>query len=641
MKLEAAQQLIKELIATGATHRDYKTVTDLATKLKILITGKGMVGLLKRYSSRETVEQFAQRVALTTAITPAVANSVKNPFNKVGRNDRIKKSITLNNNRGKEKQVEEMLAAFYGSKAEKNTGLDYWLKTRFLNLSFSDPNAWVAIEWKAPESAAEVVFPTPFEITAREAVNFKIVNGVTKWLLAKQEIVFIEKKGDILTEKDGLKYTLYDQDFTIVHTQVDAEYVKQFDLLPGQEYLTTEDNKTWLTEWFEPKVGFVPAFRVGYLTDESTNDRTFVNPFNAGMCFFDKSIKANSEFDLSMTLHAFPQKLQYVNKCNGVSKAKRCDNGYDAAGQVCAKCEGTGFAIHKSAQDAIYLKMPDLEEGKQVPNLDSMLVYKHPPIELLTFQNNYIQQISTDVHQAVFNSTALVRKTTATSNSNEPTKTATEIDTNMQGYYDAIEPYTEKQSSVYRIVALIACIIAGADPKEVEIEHTFPADPKLKNSDILLSELKAANESGAPSFLKDAINNDLADINFSGDKWGKLKYDVKKRFSPFRGKSEEQINMLLISNYVSLRDKVLYANFESIFQQLELENGSAFYVTQNIKKQSELLEAKISEFILKIKEEENAVTADLFRNILTPASGEGGSNNGDGNPGDEEEVETV
>ena len=57
-------------------------------------------------------------------------------------------------------------------------------------------------------------------------------------------------------------------------------------------------------------------------------------------------VKANSELDLTMALHTFPQKIQYVSKC----KDLQCRDGktVDGAG-VCPSCHGSGYEIITSA----------------------------------------------------------------------------------------------------------------------------------------------------------------------------------------------------------------------------------------------------------------------------------------------------
>ena len=84
--------------------------------------------------------------------------------------------------------------------------------------------------------------------------------------------------------------------------------------------------------------------------------------------------------------------------------------------------------------------------------------------------------------------------------------------------------------------------------------------------------MKTANESEAPSYFRDAILEEIATQVFEGDELGKLKHYVRHRFFPFAGKTEKDIQFLMASPYVSNFTKVLYANFEAIFTDIEKAN---------------------------------------------------------------------
>lgn len=633
MDLLDATTLAKTLAKSGERHQDYDRVVKLADEYMTLITGEEMDRLLMQFIQRESKEMFDQRKRLTQAITPAVASSIMKPFYKVSRNDKVRKRFDFKSP-DKNKSIEEMIKGFYGSKKRKTRGLDYWLKTRFVELSFHDPNAWIVTEWDAPE-ANEIPSPHPFEVTSKEAVNFKFYNEELKWLFVKLEIEFEKLNDKDEVEKvRGTKWTLYDEDFTVVVCQVCPKKMKQDGrvLRPGEELLEWDDNH-YLLSVYEPKLGFVAAFRVGYNRDGYTKGRTFVNPFQPAMPFFRKSIKTVSEFDLTMTLHAFPQKLQYVEKCTGVSREKTCHSGYvNGTSQTCEACKGTGYKIHTTAQDAILLPMPGDKE-EMIP-LNDILVYKSPDISLIKFQDEYTKGLKLEAHLAVFNSQIFVNPDV------QVAKTATEVDANMQGVYDTLEPYTEKYSEVYKeLVYTFAYLAAVPKPEDGENIHQFPGDPKLKTTGVLLNELKLVNDSGAPSFMRDNISNDLAEIIYAGDELGYLKYDTKHKFFPFNGKTPDEIAMLMSSQFVSKFTKVFYSNFEAIFTDIALENPG-FWTMKSYSKQWTIVQAKVNEYM-----EELGGNEPLYINFGDEQNPgiEGGNppddenpDKGDGNPGEDD-----
>lgn len=600
MLREDAIKLANKLRKTREKHKDYDRVVKLADDYMALITGEGIDRMLFQFVQREDATMFEQRVKFTQATTPAIASSIMKPFYKVSRNDKVKIRIDFKDPE-KNKAIQDMLMRFYGAKRSKNKGLRHWLSTRFVELTFTDPNAWVVNQWDKPlpDKTPE---PKPFEITARQAFNFSMINGELYWLFACLEDTYTVQDNDYGSKQvPGEKLVLYDQDFTIVTRIVDKDGLA----LEGwvetpDEYIFEESGKWYMQSIYEPKIGFVAAFRVGYDRDAFTLGRTCVNPFHPAMAFFKKSIKTVSELDLTMMLHVFPQKIQYVQKCMGESKVKTCHGGYvNGTADKCTACAGKGYKIHTTAQDAILLPMP--EDKEDMIDLEKVLVYKTPPIELIRFMDEYTKSLKHEAHLAVFNSQIFTNPTVA--------KTATEIDDNMQSIYDTLEPFTEKVSEVHKEeVYIFAHLVAVSEPDNSDNEnvHQYPGDLKLKTTTILLNELKLVNDSGAPSFMRDAIGNDLAEIIYVGDEIGLLKYTTKHRFFPFNGKGPDEIAMLMASEHVSNFTKVLYSNFEAIFKDIELENPS-FWLMKSYAKQWTIVQAKTEEFIAELTPEPLAI----------------------------------
>ena len=573
------------LAKTEQSHVNYKTVTEKAAEYLANITGSGIDDYLKQFVLRETEEMFNQRKQITNSINPAIANSLMKPFYKVSRNNNVKKIYDFKDEKINSK-VEIMLNDFNGDKIDNTDGFETWLKTRFIELSFSDPNGFVVLEWNAA-SKTETIKPIPFEVSSKEALNFEYNGSELVWLFVKNEIQYFKFVGGKTTTEAGAKYTLYGIGYTITIEQVDREYRAQNGLeLENNQRYEEWQNKTFVMTLHETNLGFVPAFRIGYARDLATKGKSFVNPFDAAMPYFRKALKTVSELDITMTGHVFPQKLQYIQACTGASPQEPCYNGKTTTGTTCAACNGTGFKTITTAQEAIYLKMPESKEDF-LP-LNEMLVYKAPPIELVEFQNKYVKELKQEAHLAVYNSNMFL--------TSEYAKTATEVDSNMEGIYDAIEPFTERFSKAWRLVVYTCAVLSGFNENsdKFDLMHQFPSDPKLKTLSILYSDLKAVNDSGAPSFTRDVINNDIAEIIFSGDDAGLNKYKVRHEFFPFNGKSNDEIILFIGSQYVSENTKILYSNFEAIFNEIEFSDKN-FYQKKHAE-QKEILEKMVEKF---------------------------------------------
>lgn len=601
MELLPAFAIIEDHILSGTKHQDYERVCLLAQRYKALITGENAGLLLERFVKREDDEMFDQRVRLTQLITPSLCASVQTPFSRVARNEHITKRVDVKNDE-KLAAVQTMLNEFYGAGLDEN-GLDSWLRTRFVELTFSDPNAWMVVVWADFDNLNEYPSPRPLEIKAHEAIDFSINNQVVEWLLVANATAYdkvrkgakmpvgsslsdpsapydpalpynmqftAEQRNKYFENAEAYRYTMYTDTAAIVYTPVDPRAVDMTAYAAGSELVTLDSKRrndtSFVRSVFDYGFTYVPAVRIGYKRDVFTDARTFVNPFHSAMPFLMKSVKTVSELDLTMAQHAFPQKFQYIQRCKG-SNDKPCNDGFCMDGSKCAVCGGTGWKIPSSAQDAIVLPLPT--DPNEVYDLSKLAWYLSPPADLITFQSQYVDSFSEKVHRAVFNSGVFMQPTIA--------KTATEKELDMDSAYDALYPFAGKYSSIYKFVARTCIALADVPVDQTQVLHKFPSDFKLKTIPMLVSQLQQLNDSGAPAFVKSAVTDDLAELVYVDDSVGYLKYKTQKTFFPFAGKNEAQIEFIMDTDYVTSYNKVLFANFESIFSQIEREQKD-FYL---------------------------------------------------------------
>lgn len=633
MEFQLKLDAFKKKIKANKSHVDFKHVVELAKEYRAHITGIGLDDYLKQFNQREDDVMFAQRQRLTNSISKPTANSLKKPFYKVSRNRNIKSEIELKD-KTRLQAVEKMISDFYGSVELNNKGLDYWLKNRFIELTFIDPNSWVVLEWDA-KPLNEVVEPFPFELKSDAVYNYEMRNGVLKNLTSKtvEAQLFMNDKNEIV-ENNVDAWTFYEVGSSLRVIQFDpkvyAEQKTEIDLTRQVIWEEEESKKWFIATYNETNLEFIPAFRVGYLRDDATDGRTFVSPMDAAIPYFRKALKAVSELDLSITLHTFPQKIQFVSACKHRVGNDICQNGkMSRSAQQCSSCKGSGFEVHKSGQDAIYHKMPD--DKSDLFDLDKTLVYKTPPIELIKFQDEYVKSLKQEAHLAIFNSTMFLL-------GDPQFKTATEVDFNTEGIEDTIFPYTEKFSEAWKTIVQTFVRLSGFKG-EFKIKHIFPSDLKLKSTSMLVSQLQTANESQAPSFLIDQISLDIARQIYNGDEMQLKRFETRHKFFVFNGKSKEEIGLLLASPYVSEFTKILYANFEAIFTDIEKEHGVNFYFYE-YGKQWEIVNAAVKVYQDEIKAQNSTEPFKFDFGTTEENSGVGNkSEGGEENPkGDSEEI---
>lgn len=598
---EQAFSILAETVTNNLRHKFYDHVVKYAKLLKILVTGEDMSLLLKKFSRREDDTQFNQRTELTQAITPAVAASIMTPFYKVGRANNIIKEIhfeSTENAEAKLKDVTDGELFYYGDKS-----LHRYLETRLVDLNFTDPNSFIVTEFDIPEIGAqgeflEKVAPRPFEVSSKEAINYFYKNNILQWLIIKLESTYETSKGEI---KVGESYTIYFQDIAIKFTQIELTAstiaegrLIEFETEQGNvQYYRADKERFFIVESFEYNAGFVPATRVGYKLDLRTNGATYVSPMHDAMAYFMKSIKTVSEFDLTMALHAFPQKFQYVNRCLGTNN-NGCNNGQTNEGTICTKCNGSGVAIHASAADAVVMRIP--KDKEDLMNLEQLVHYEYPPIDLLNFQGEFIFQLKNEARQAVFNSEIFTKS--------DVTKTATELTLSMEAVYDTLFPFAENFSKIYKDILYI--IAKFRDVSDVIIEHRFPKDFKFKTTADLLNELKVANESGAAGYVRSELSMDIAEQQFIDKPLELKRIEVKQQYYPFPDKSPTEVAFIISSDLTTMYNKILYANFDNIFFELEKDaesKGINFY-EQTPEVQQAQLDIKVNEMIAEIKGEE-------------------------------------
>ena len=110
-----------------------------------------------------------------------------------------------------------------------------------------------------------------------------------------------------------------------------------------------------------------------------------------------------------------------------------------------------------------------------------------------------------------------------------------------------------------------------------------------------MAELKLATDSNAPSYVREAITNDITDALYVDDPDVQEQIKIKNKHYPFPGKTETEIQNIINLNLTNEFKKVLWANFDSIFEELETEH-SEFYKYE-YKKQKELISEKVNALI--------------------------------------------
>jgi hypothetical protein len=537
---------LKEIIENDIKHKDYKRVCNLAKDYYKMVSGDDISDLLRRIVKRETPEEFEMRKLITNSIIPPTLASTKLPFQKALRKKPLTRVIDweAEGTENKKNDLDLIIAKYWG-----DTSLEKYLEYAFIDYNYIDPNAFLITEFTEFDPKKEKAKPYPFVATSEQCIMFEINNNILEYLVVELPIKY--KDGD--GEAEGSKYTIYLGQDTIQFTQTGDKGENTIEI----------SNKFYSVAEFTPKDSKVPARRFGYKRDPQTQGRTFVSCFHDIIPYLNKTLKIDSELDLSTAMTAFPQRFAYVDPCPD------CNKGKDLNGSVCNTCHGTGKRpLQNSTMDVITLDLP--RDPAAMIDLEKMLVYKAPPIELLTFQKEYIRDLQAMTYLMMFNKELLTR--------NELINTATEVAITNDNMNDTLYPFAQAYSIMWEYVVRDIATFTDFNPDDkIIIKHLFPNDFKFKSLTELMSELKAAKDANASTSTIAAIEDDVNEILYA-DRPNELKIiRIKNNFNPFRGYNEESVRLLISQGLTTKYNEVLWSNLESIFNDLEKESKVWLY----------------------------------------------------------------
>lgn len=599
--LSIIQRVVK-VISDDARHEYYNKTVKLATELKALITGEGIDDLMKQFNMRETTEQFEQRKRLTQHITTSIAKTIMDVSYKVPRSNAMRRILTA-----EEKVLEEfnnILNKFWGAHS-----WDDYMATRFIEMNYIDPNAFLVFEFDEFNEKEERLQPFPFEVKSEEAVDYFYKNKVLLYLIV------MTNQNTFLNQEGIKRYTLYSKNVTINFDYFDEKEEKETDdefkfrisqkyfglseenniVFENEEALTKDDasigyllinNSVYKIDKLKNhNLDFVPAIQYGYVPDLATDRKTFRNPFDAAIPYLKKLIKVVSEMDLSMSLHAMPQKITYQNRCTDCNGSGQKPEG------KCPKCKGMGYQIVTSAQDSMTIKLPHDVTNDKIIDLEKLVRYIYPPVEGLQFQWQYIKDNIVECFRAVYGNQA-VRK-------DQVTTTATESLLDLSKTYDALHPFTKKYSKTWMFGIKTTSSLTEL---KVTYSMSFSKDLKFLDKADYFDLLEKAQKSNAHPMIKKTINYEIIKLDYAENPDMLNKIIVQDYFLPFQNLDRDERLAVVSSRPREDYERVLFESFSSIFSQLEQENDSFYTIGR--KEQISLVKDKVTEFIEEIKKNE-------------------------------------
>lgn len=571
-----------EVVHQGKRHAWYQRTVDLAALYRKLYTGDGLDSLLQQFVSRESDAAFSQRVALTQHTVTTTAQNIMDVFYKVPRSN-YQRVLTHggNSDDNKTAELEDRAKMFWGTKT-----LDNYVQTRWLEMNATDPNGFIVVEFEPFNNNVERAAPYPFEVSSEQAIDYAYKNCVLQYLIAKTTIPLPTKERP---GGAGDKYTVYLENETFTLTEIDPatkpagmteqEGVWQY-IGTETAYLFSKKHWYFLTFSIPHNAGRVPAKQVGYSRDAWSGGQTYVAPYDKAVPLLKKSIKVNSELDITMSQQVFPHRLQYMPKC----PAPDCLDGHTSNGEMCQTCKGTGHASITSSADVIYIKMP--KRTDEILDLEKLLVFKGPPMDVVVFQDKYVEKLTAGCKAVVFNSESFTQAKV------QDTATGKMLDRdNVQDtLYTCAIGYAETWRFLVEITATFTDLDDGLEARLI-----FSKDFKLKGVTELVADLEAAKRSEAGPAVIQNIQEQIARLMYADAPELYRKWQTQERFNPFSGMSETAVSLALSDPAVPARYKVRYMMLGVIFSELESEIPNFYLLAPDA--QAKAVESKVAAYI--------------------------------------------
>ena len=601
MDIHKALTICLPMVAPKTKHRDYAHVVELTERLyRPMITGKGAEHLINQFNKREDMEAYQQRLRLTVLITPAISHTLLAPVRKIPKVKPVVNTATFGADKKKEDDMLNAAAStFYAGKS-----VDHFFGSVLLDQGAIDPNAFCLTLFDDFDERFQKPTVYPSLVGACDVWNFEYANGLLQWLWVHRNIKYHErrttaptrtkanrqptgKKAETVVEADGHAFWMYTDQNHIMFTQVDkatvaapvegiivdasGEPVADVNAVgldtAGAYYYRANKDELYEVRFYEHKSGMVQAFRLGYIPDQQTFGRTMVNVWHSAVPYMLKGIKSGSELDLSASLHAFLQKISYENPCRGYTQEDGqtidCNNGWEPGGKKrCRACGGTGWETHGSGQDHITFRLPRTKE--EFFDLTQMIRYVELPVEVLEWQDKYVDKLERACYRAVYNSD---RFRSGESSALSPS-TATGDIIDLQSIYDAIKPaadwYSQNRVLEYKLIASLGSIGSAED---LQLAHAFPRNLRFDTMADRVALLKSLREAQARSSSIAQVNDDVDEDLYIDDPDALKQARVRARFDPFAGKSENAIVAMISQDNTTKRFKVYYTNEAYIFRK--------------------------------------------------------------------------
>lgn len=589
-------QLVKSGVKSclGHRHKWYTRVVEKAKFYKAMATGEDQEVYITSYKDKELEAQKENRIKITRTKTKSVTAKVLSQFERIHSQSRILDSFSYSTGEtqgalgAQEVDTKTKVLTAATSDFVANKSVDLYLRDKFINLNLVDPNAFLLLVPKDGEVKNPVV------VKSKHAWDYQYKNGELQYLTIGHEY---EGYTDIYA---------YGKTYHVFITAYQGD-TKQMPPIDGNMLSLGISGKQLVVSWvlFDPKAKQVPAIRWGTDKDLYTYMETCTSIIGPVEFEYKDLINRKSEYDLSLQLHLFLQKVQKGEPCKYTDPRTNevCRDGYlSLSHSECPSCKGAGLQALTTSQDALIIR-PNDEETMQPLSVNDFVKYIELPFDIVDHQHKIIYELPGIITTCIFGTD--VSKIGESMNP----ATATEVSAKVNSMNKVLARYAEHMAEIKRFIIKQTAINLGIE-SGLAISIQAPQDFKILSIGTLLQMLKLAKEAGADADILNGIEKQIRERQNQDNQVKTKVAEVMAKFEPFRSVPEPLKSSYIMSLPDTDQDKILFLYKDKIFNNLLLEKPEIFVTGSSMAQKM-----AISEQVELIKQEMLSLNTSLTQFI--------------------------
>ena len=611
--------LLTDNIQFQLRHANYTRAVEIRNFSRMIATGEGQDEEVTRYRRFEDETLKKQRKRLYNPLTKYALARPRKYWKKMFRVEGIRRRIEAPD----ETAVKELENMFYNFMPGES--LEQWQNRVVEYLGVVDPNAWILYERNDERGADGLISKTsvyPVIISSVDALNYEKKYGALQWLLFRTITIEHTVKSGYRQDRLLENYYLYAPGMIVrarevgektiqepgevsmdipVYSAPDAEATTSpfYEKVPSATgaarnakppTATQPANRTFYISTIQNGTTEVPAECVGAYMDEVSGSDVFVAWFDPAEDVFRDLIRDKSVSDVLKIVYAYPKTWEFTQRCRHVSVDMGvCDGGYYSGiideHHRCQSCNGTGISANfTTEQETLQIPLP--EDPRAMLELAKLSFTQPVDISLLQHVDASVETAEKRIMAAVFDS-GLYQKPT-----NSQTRTATEVNAEMDGISDVLHPFGALLSRHFELAYRVA-----AQYREIQnftVDHSFPDDLKIETLAYMVAAFDDIKKSGVGYEAIAAQRKRIFQKQFEGSPDVQKRIEARYRFLPFDDKTPEDVSFVLSALSPTDNTRVLWTYWLQIFD--EIEEQYAAFPDMEYGRQREIVDAKVQEF---------------------------------------------